>query len=203
MDCSRPLPKGSVLQLDGSPTTPCTAFFYTLSGNNCSSISTQIKSMDVDLAALNPGLDCSKPIKAGRSVCIERNDTFAFTVPVCVNYGLLTPEVTCNRLIQRTRSFPTELYRNNPGLICSSTIPASVSVVGSKIGVQICLKAEYWSFKLGRCKKGRTKPVSPSMACSAAYHFYGGDTGTAAEDFYDYNGEYCYGTIGVEVICVP
>ncbi|CAI5498453.1 unnamed protein product, partial [Closterium sp. Naga37s-1] len=30
IDCSQPLPKGSVLQLDGTPATPCTAFFYSL-----------------------------------------------------------------------------------------------------------------------------------------------------------------------------
>ncbi|GJP37034.1 hypothetical protein CLOM_g21491 [Closterium sp. NIES-68] len=30
IDCNQPLPKEIVLQLDGTPPTPCTAFFYTL-----------------------------------------------------------------------------------------------------------------------------------------------------------------------------
>ncbi|GJP56156.1 hypothetical protein CLOM_g15206, partial [Closterium sp. NIES-68] len=151
------LPKATVLQLDGILATPCTAFFYTLNSDTCSSITKQLNLTSADLAALNPGLDCSKPIKAGRSVCIERNAALAFTVPECVRYGVLTPLDTCKQLFRRTAvykesPFPelfrnpwVEFFCNNPGLTCSSTIPSSVSVVSSKIGVQVCLRAEYWS----------------------------------------------------------
>ncbi|GJP49797.1 hypothetical protein CLOM_g8965, partial [Closterium sp. NIES-68] len=211
IDCSQALPKGSVLQLDGAPATPCTAFFYTLNGDTCSTISNLVSMNEANLTALNPGLDCSKPIKGGRSVCLERNAAFAFTVPECVKYGMLTPLDTCDMLLQRTTNEPNlkgstwaELYRNNPGLTCSGTIPSSASAVGSKIGVQICLRAEYWSFKLGMCKKGRVKPVSPSMTCSAAYRFYDAPTTSAAvSKFYDYNAKSCSGTIGAKSICVP
>ncbi|CAI5498723.1 unnamed protein product [Closterium sp. Naga37s-1] len=144
VDCSHPLPKGTVLQLNGTPATPCTAFFYTLHGDLCSTISEQTNLVEAFITALNPGLDCSEPIKAGRSVCIERNPAFAFTVPECVKHGMLTPQDTCDRLLQRTVNEPNlsadhwaELYRNNPGLTCSDSIPASASVVGSKIGVQV------------------------------------------------------------------
>ncbi|CAI5949096.1 unnamed protein product [Closterium sp. NIES-64] len=66
IDCSKPLPKGSVLQLAGTPATPCTAFFYSLNEDTCESISTALNMEYEVLAALNPGLDCSTRIKAGR-----------------------------------------------------------------------------------------------------------------------------------------
>ncbi|CAI5498464.1 unnamed protein product [Closterium sp. Naga37s-1] len=210
IDCSQPLPKGSVLQLDGTPATPCTAFFYSLNGDTCASISTSLNLKYGDLATHNPGLDCSKPIKAGRSVCLERSAAFAFTVPECVRFGTLTPQDTCEQLLQRTsKSVPPSeansndnspggasasenawaaLYRNNPGLTCAATIPSSASAIGSNIGVQVCLRAEYWPFTVGLCKKGRAKPVQRTMACSAAYSFYGGPTSTAIARFYEYNG---------------
>ncbi|CAI5463026.1 unnamed protein product [Closterium sp. Yama58-4] len=213
IDCSQPLPKGSVLQLDGTPPTPCTAFFYSLNGDTCASITPALSLNEGSLVALNPGLDCSKPIKAGRSVCLERRAAFAFTVPECVRYGMLTPQDTCDRLIQRTSNSQggasasenpwAALYRNNPGLTCSATIPSSASAVGSNIGVQVCLRAEYWSFTMGFCKKGRAKPVQRSMACPAAYRFYGRPTSTAITRFYDYNGRSCSGTVGAKYICVP
>ncbi|CAI5535118.1 unnamed protein product [Closterium sp. Naga37s-1] len=173
IDCNQPLPKGSVLQLDGTPATPCTAFFYslndhdlsmafshiastkchfacfspTIQGDTCASITPVLSLNEASLAALNPGLDCSESIKAGRSVCLERNATFAFTVPECVRYGTLTPQDTCDRLIQRTSNSQggasasekawAALYRNNPGLTCSATIPSSASAVGTNIGVQV------------------------------------------------------------------
>ncbi|CAI5463008.1 unnamed protein product, partial [Closterium sp. Yama58-4] len=223
IDCSQPLPKGSVLQLAGTPATPCTAFFYSLNGDTCASISTLLNFNFGNLAPLNPGLDCSKPIKAGRSVCLERSAAFAFTVPECVRYGTLTPQDTCEQLLQRTgKSVPPSeanpndnspggasenpwaaLYRNNPGLTCAATIPSSASAVGSNIGVQVCLRAEYWPFTMGLCKKGRAKPVQRTMACSAAYSFYGGPTSTAIARFYEYNGRSCSGTVADKSICVP
>ncbi|GJP37037.1 hypothetical protein CLOM_g21494, partial [Closterium sp. NIES-68] len=201
IDCNQPLPKESVLQLDGTPPTPCTAFFYTLNRDTCASICKQLNFSQGSLTALNPGLDCTMPIKAGHSVCVERNATFAYTVPECVDHGVLTPQDTCERLLQRTTR--AELYRNNPGLTCSPNIPPSATAVGSNIGVEVCLKAEYWPFKLGMCKKGRVKPVSPSMACSAAYRYYGGATSTAVDVFNDYNSKSCSGKIGSKYICVP
>ncbi|CAI5502263.1 unnamed protein product [Closterium sp. Naga37s-1] len=161
VDCSGPLPRGTVLQLSGTPATPCTTFFYSLHGDLCSTIADQASLDELSLPALNPGLDCSEPIKAGSSVCIERNPAFAFTVPECVKHGMLTPQDTCERLLQRTVNEPNlsadhwaELYRNNPGLTCSDSIPASASVVGSKIGVQVRSSAE-------KASKGETAVSVP------------------------------------------
>ncbi|CAI7853322.1 unnamed protein product, partial [Closterium sp. NIES-54] len=150
IDCSRPLPRNVVLQLGKSLLIPCTAFFYTISSDTCWSISAQLGLTTNNLTALNPGLDCSEPIKAGRSLCVERNATFAFTVPKCLRYGVLTPQDTCERLLRQVaggEGDPTgaaevnamrwaELYRNNPGLICSDVIPITASAVGSNTGVQ-------------------------------------------------------------------
>ncbi|CAI5498473.1 unnamed protein product [Closterium sp. Naga37s-1] len=156
IDCSQPLPKGSVLQLAGTPATPCTAFFYSLNVRPAAFLPTPQHALDQittslnfnygSLTTLNPGLDCSNPIKAGRSVCLERSAAFAFTVPECVRYGTLTPQVTCEQLLQRTSNSQggasasenqwAALYRNNPGLTCSATIPSSASAIGSNIGVQ-------------------------------------------------------------------
>ncbi|CAI5514509.1 unnamed protein product, partial [Closterium sp. Naga37s-1] len=104
------------------------------------------------LTALNPSLNCSEPIKAGRSLRVERNATFAFTVPQCSRYSVLTPQDTCERLLRQVEGSggdPTgtaevnamrwaELYRNNPGLICSDVISTTASAVGSNTGVQVC-----------------------------------------------------------------
>ncbi|CAI5522592.1 unnamed protein product, partial [Closterium sp. Naga37s-1] len=150
IDCSRPLPRNVVLQLGNPLLIPCTAFFYTISSDTCWSISTQLGLTSSNLTSLNPGLNCSEPIKAGRSLCVERNATFAFKVPRCSRYGVLTPQDTCERLLRQVEGSegdPTgtaevnamrwaELYRNNPGLICSDVIPTTASAVGSNTGVQ-------------------------------------------------------------------
>ncbi|GJP37032.1 hypothetical protein CLOM_g21489 [Closterium sp. NIES-68] len=199
VDCTQPLTKGSVLQLNGTPTTPCTAFFYSLNGDNCASIGVKLKFDVSRLTSLNPGLDCSGVIQAGGSVCVERNTALAYMVPVCTSSGVLTREDTCDRLLQRTTT--AELYRNNPGLTCSPNIPSSASAVGSKIGVEVCLSATYWPFKEGLCTKGRMKNVKPSLACSAAYRFYDG----SIAKFADYNrGKRCSENIGsTNYLCVP
>ncbi|GJP37033.1 hypothetical protein CLOM_g21490, partial [Closterium sp. NIES-68] len=193
------LTQGSVLQLNGTPTTPCTAFFYSLNGDSCSSISEKLKFDVSRLTSLNPGLDCSQVVKAGRSVCVERDAALAYTVPVCTSSGVLTREDTCDRLLRRTTT--AELYRNNPGLTCSPNIPRSASAVGSKMGKEVCLSATYWPFKEGLCTKGRMKNVKPSLACSAAYRFYDG----SIAKFADYNrGKRCSENIGsTNYLCVP
>ncbi|CAI5980635.1 unnamed protein product [Closterium sp. NIES-64] len=151
-----------VLQLGSPLLVPCTAFFYTLSGDTCWSISAQLFLTTSNLTTLNPGLDCSEPIKAGRSLCIERNATFAYTVPRCLQYGMLTAQDTCERLLLQVAGSEddpsragkenatrwAELYRNNPGLICSSVIPVSASAVGSNTGVQVRGRGELgWGCK--------------------------------------------------------
>ncbi|CAI7856693.1 unnamed protein product [Closterium sp. NIES-54] len=137
--------------------------FSTLQSDTCWSISAQLGLTTNNLTALNPGLDCSEPIKAGRSLCVERNATFAFTVPQCLRYGVLTPQDTCERLLRQVaggEGDPTgaaevnamrwaELYRNNPGLICSDVIPITASAVGSNTGVQVCGGEENGSGRRG------------------------------------------------------
>ncbi|CAI5502245.1 unnamed protein product, partial [Closterium sp. Naga37s-1] len=120
-------------------------------GDNCSSISTHLGFASTDLIILNPSLDCSKPIKAGHSLCLERNATFAFTNPKCLQYGMLTAQDTCEGLLQKglesgeeepegpvavTAESWVDLYRNNPGLICPRTTPASSATVASVNSVQ-------------------------------------------------------------------
>ncbi|CAI5994619.1 unnamed protein product [Closterium sp. NIES-64] len=155
-DENHPLPRNLVLQLGSFLLVPCTAFFYTLSVS-CRPWRHMLVHQrpgghhQINLMALNPGLGCSEPIKAGRYLCVERNATFAFTVPRCLQYGVLTAQDTCERLLQQVAGSEedpsgavkvnamhwAELYRNNPGLICSSVIPVSASAVGSNSGVQV------------------------------------------------------------------
>ncbi|CAI5480196.1 unnamed protein product [Closterium sp. Yama58-4] len=178
--CNQPLPQGKVITLGGTPTTSCTAFFYALKGDTCSSISVHLGLASMYLASLNPGLDCSEPIKAGRSLCIERNATFTFTVPRCLQYGMLSAQDTCESLLLQsmdssgggstgvqlvTAASWTELYRNNPGLICPRTIPASSATVASEASTQVCLKSDYESIDTYTCKIGRRKVVSPLLTC--------------------------------------
>ncbi|CAI5981220.1 unnamed protein product, partial [Closterium sp. NIES-64] len=222
IDCSQPLPPGKVIQLGSNSPKPCTAFIYTLEGDNCSSISTQLKLSVAYLAALNPSLNCSEPIKAGRSLCLERDATMAYTVPQCLQYGTLTAQDTCESLMLQsmqtgedgsagtgvvTAASWAELYRNNPGLICPRTTPPSTATAASKTSVQVCLKADYDSFSDLGCKKGRLKLVSPNLACPGVLNFYGGGKpggkpGTVAK-FYEYNGRTCSDTVGSSTICVP
>ncbi|CAI5534928.1 unnamed protein product, partial [Closterium sp. Naga37s-1] len=138
IDCSQPLRKGSVLRLVGAPDIPCTAFFYALKSDTCSSMSSQLSLSKEDLAKLNPGFDCSlNGLKAGQSVCIERSSNFAYTVPECLRYGTVTAQTTCEGLLEKstkekgakvTGSDWADLYRNNPGLTCSSAVPSNTQV---------------------------------------------------------------------------
>ncbi|CAI5473170.1 unnamed protein product [Closterium sp. Yama58-4] len=206
--CTKALPKGRRLRFVDTPAIPCTAYFYTLSGDTCLSIAKSLRTSVNDLMNLNPGLDCTQTIKAGRSICVERNDTYAYTVPECVKYTILTADDTCEKMLQgqglqNDPSVWAELYRNNPGLLCSNVVPSSASAVGSNAGVEVCLKAEYWPFELGKCTKGRPKNVSPSLSCSAVYSYYGGTMTQAAADFNTYNGNACAKNVGAKFICVP
>ncbi|CAI5498715.1 unnamed protein product, partial [Closterium sp. Naga37s-1] len=206
--CTKALPKGRTLRIVNTPAIPCTAYFYTLSGDTCLSIATSLRTTVTDLLNLNPGLDCVQTMKAGRSICVERNETYAYSVPECVKYTILTADDTCEKMLQgqglqNDPSIWAELYRNNPGLLCSKVVPSSASAVGSNAGVEVCLKAEYWPFELGKCNKGRPKNVSPSLSCSAAYSYYGGTMTQAAGDFNTYNGNACAKNVGSKFICVP
>ncbi|CAI5515861.1 unnamed protein product [Closterium sp. Naga37s-1] len=204
--CSQALPKEAVLKIAGTPAIPCTGFFYTLNGDKCNSIASSMGITKDDLMALNPGLSCTQAIKPGRSLCVERNASYAYTVPKCVKYATLTAQDTCGKLLEGAGnqkvepSSWAELYRNNPGLVCSGAIPSGASAVGSNTGVQVCLRAEYWSFELGRCTNGRQKPVKPSLPCSGAYRFYR-NTGMKVDDAFDYyNGGRCAGTVGGDYV---
>ncbi|CAI5502227.1 unnamed protein product, partial [Closterium sp. Naga37s-1] len=148
INCNKPLQKNTVLQVIGGPAIPCTAFFYTLKGDTCPSIASQVGLNQSRLTGLNPGLDCSKVVRPGQSVCVERNATYAYTVPQCVKYGMLTKQDTCERLLERmtdrddssranSASLWAQLYRNNPGLVCSDPIPDSVASAGSNAGVEV------------------------------------------------------------------
>ncbi|CAI5464605.1 unnamed protein product, partial [Closterium sp. Yama58-4] len=212
--CDQPLPQGKVIALESAPATPCTAFFYALKGDTCSSISVQLGLASTYLASLNPGLDFSEPIKAGRSLCIERNATFAFTVPRCLQYSMLSPQDTCESLLLQSMDSSGDgstgvqvmtaswigLYRNNPGIICPRTTPASSASVAS---TQVCLKADYESINSNTCKMGRLKVVSPLLPCSGAFSFFGGAKFGAAAKFAEYNGRACAETVGVQSLCVP
>ncbi|CAI7837997.1 unnamed protein product, partial [Closterium sp. NIES-53] len=149
--CNQTLPQGKVIALGSAPATPCTAFFYALKGDTCSSISIQLGLASTYLASLNPGLNCFEPIKAGHSLCIERNATFAFTVPRCLQYGMLSARDTCESLLLQsmnssgdgstgaevvTATSWTELYRTNPGIICPRTIPDSSATIASGASTQ-------------------------------------------------------------------
>ncbi|CAI6002744.1 unnamed protein product [Closterium sp. NIES-65] len=149
--CTNALPRGTVIQLIDTPAIPCTAYFYSLSGDTCVSIADSVRLTRDDLMDLNPGLDCTQTIKPGRSICVERNETYAYSVPECVKYATLTAQDTCERLLQglglqNNPSNWAELYRNNPGLVCASTIPGSSLAVGSNAGVQLGEDVQ-WRFR--------------------------------------------------------
>ncbi|CAI5462063.1 unnamed protein product [Closterium sp. Yama58-4] len=196
IDCDQPLPKGTVIQLAGAPEKPCTAFFYALKGETCSYINARFGFGATGLSDLNPGLYCSpRGLDSGQSVCIERSSAYAYTVPECLKYGTLTSLDTCEGLLQKTAgSSWADLYRNNPGLTCSSTIPRNFQV-------QVCLRADYWPFTASVvCKKGKSKKVDVKDSCSTVMV-----TGrfTSSAQFAEYNGKICSGTVGSRSICVP
>ncbi|CAI7789774.1 unnamed protein product, partial [Closterium sp. NIES-53] len=208
VDCTKPLAINTTLSVGGSPEVPCTSYFYALQGDTCRSMAYQLIMTRSKLIELNPGLDCAVPIKPGRSVCIERSAAYAYTVPLCLKYGVMLAQDSCERMLQGLAGDVNAttwamLYRTNPGLVCSQVIPTSIAAVGSNIGVQVCLRVEYWPFTLGRCNKGRAKNVSPTLSCPGAYSFYDADKKKASAKFTTYNGNACAGNVGGKFICVP
>ncbi|CAI5507759.1 unnamed protein product [Closterium sp. Naga37s-1] len=119
IDCSKPLKRGTTLNIKPpSPIVACTTFFFTVN-------------------SLSPG----------RSLCLERNPELVSTAPVCLQYAMLTAQETCERLLKGSVAIVNAaawaaLYRNNPGLVCSNTIPGSASAAGSNTGVQVRGQAE-------------------------------------------------------------
>ncbi|CAI5996491.1 unnamed protein product [Closterium sp. NIES-65] len=149
IDCSKPLKRGTTLNIKPpSPIVACTTFFFTVNGDTCDSIINRVQmATDGTFAALNPGVDCSKSLSPGRSLCLERNPELVSTSPVCLQYAMLTAQETCERLLKGSVAIVNAaawaaLYRNNPGLVCSNTIPGSASAAGSNTGVQVRGQAE-------------------------------------------------------------
>ncbi|CAI5992092.1 unnamed protein product [Closterium sp. NIES-65] len=142
VDCTKPLAISTTLSVGGSPEIPCTSYFYALQGDTCRSMAYQLIMARSKLIELNPGLDCAVPIKPGRSVCIERSAAYAYTVPLCLKYGVMLAQDSCERMLQGLAGDVNAttwamLYRTNPGLVCSQVIPTSIAAVGSNIGVQV------------------------------------------------------------------
>ncbi|CAI5476228.1 unnamed protein product [Closterium sp. Yama58-4] len=111
-------------------------------GDTCRSMAYQLVMTRSKLIELNPSLDCAVPIKSGRSVCIERSTTYAYTVPLCLKYGVMLAQDSCERMLQGlagdvNATMWAMLYRTKPGLVCSQVIPTSIAAVGSNIGVQV------------------------------------------------------------------
>ncbi|CAI5535836.1 unnamed protein product [Closterium sp. Naga37s-1] len=111
-------------------------------GDTCRSMAYQLIMTRSKLMELNPGLDCAVPIKPGRSVCIERSAAYAYAVPLCLKYGVMLAQDSCERMLQGLAGDVNAttwamLYRTNPGLVCSQVIPTSIAAVGSNIGVQV------------------------------------------------------------------
>ncbi|CAI7731993.1 unnamed protein product, partial [Closterium sp. NIES-53] len=211
--CTKVLKKGTTLNVKPpSPIVSCTAFFFTLDGDTCDSIAGRVYlPTDGTFVALNPGVDCSKGLSPGRSLCLERNPELVSTAPVCLQYAMVTAQDTCERLLKGTVATVDSvawavLYRNNPGLVCSNTIPGSASAAGSNTGVQVCLRAEYWNFQLGSCVKGKPESISPRATCSSVLQKYYDNNALL---YKQYNGnQACAGTVGGSStrrtkVCVP
>ncbi|CAI7819064.1 unnamed protein product, partial [Closterium sp. NIES-54] len=213
IDCSKPLKRGTTLNIKpASPIVACTTFFFTVNGDSCDSIINRVQmASDGTFATLNPGVDCSKSLSPGRSLCLERNPELVSTVPVCLQYAMLTAQETCERLLKGSVAMVNvaawaALYRNNPGLVCSNTIPGSASAAGSNTGVQVCLRAEYWNFQIGACVKGKQESISPRATCSSVLLKYYDNNALL---YKQYNGnQACAGTVGGSStrrtkVCVP
>ncbi|CAI5465320.1 unnamed protein product [Closterium sp. Yama58-4] len=156
LDCTKPLEENKELNMAKEGVTPCSAFYYTLPGDKCPSIENFLKLEPDSLRELNPGFDCSSsaPLIASRSLCIERNWLAVAFMPVCLRTGFIQSKEGCAQLVESSKGKLSmlDLYRMNPGLVCNSDRSLNDAAKNNlQVQMQVCVKAEYQDFSLGRC----------------------------------------------------
>ncbi|CAI7796551.1 unnamed protein product [Closterium sp. NIES-53] len=84
------------------------------------------------LEQLNPGLDCSSPLPASHSLCIERNGRAAASIPSCLAAMFISSQVSCSQTVEASKGAISmvELFRMKLGLVCRNDVPTRAGVPG-------------------------------------------------------------------------
>ncbi|GJP80179.1 hypothetical protein CLOP_g10400, partial [Closterium sp. NIES-67] len=194
LDCAggEPLQENQDLIMTKANVIACSAFYYTLPSDTCSSIDTYLK-LRGSLETLNPDLDCSD-IKPSRSLCIERSPIPLGPVHACRKSAVITTVDDCTQAGNAPGSgiSMVDLYRMNPGLVCDPAKGLKGGAGGS-MKLQVCVDAEYLDYSVGRCVEGKTKYFKADTPCVSilAKEFKG-----KRADFEKYNKRKCATTIG-------
>ncbi|GJP76262.1 hypothetical protein CLOP_g6630 [Closterium sp. NIES-67] len=183
----------------------CSAFYYTLPSDTCSSIEKFLK-LSGSLEKLNPGIQCLS-LDASRSLCIERNSTALGPVRKCHKTAIITKMDDCTNAGNVPGSGITmvDLYRMNPGLVCDPAKGLKGDASGS-MKVEVCVDAEYDDYSMGKCSGGgKLKYFKADTPCVSllAREFKG-----KRADFRALNKRECATTIGGKpqehvALCIP
>ncbi|CAI5501578.1 unnamed protein product [Closterium sp. Naga37s-1] len=128
--------KGKVLKVPAPNNLPaCSAYYYTYSSDTCAFLALSSSTLE----QLNPDLDCGSPLPALHSLCIERNARAAASIPSCLVTTFITTQASCSQTLDASKGAISmvELYRMNPGLVCSNAVPTPAGVPGDKLGVTV------------------------------------------------------------------
>ncbi|GJP38680.1 hypothetical protein CLOM_g23103 [Closterium sp. NIES-68] len=204
IDCSDRLPWNQPLNMAKANVDACSAFYYTLPSDTCSSIETFLK-LSGSLEKLNPGIQCLS-LDASRSLCIERNSTALGPVRKCHKTAIITKMDDCTNAGNALGSGITmvDLYRMNPGLVCDPAKGLKGDASGS-MKVEVCVDAEYDNYSMGKCSVGKLKYFKADTPCVSllAREFKG-----KRADFRALNKRECATTIGGKpqehvALCIP
>ncbi|GJP72571.1 hypothetical protein CLOP_g3288 [Closterium sp. NIES-67] len=177
VDCTSPLPIGTVLVLNPPPSlAPCSVFYTTTEGDTCLSVAQYFDladhcSFDVPCEAafqlLNPGVDCSLEdgLQPDQAVCVERSVEAAGLIPVCSQYYLVQSGETCEaiRNVPNPPLSPVDFFRLNPGIKCNRLIPETGLDIST--GFEACIQASD-RYTAGTCPKTKGYVASASDRCS-------------------------------------
>ncbi|CAI5509255.1 unnamed protein product, partial [Closterium sp. Naga37s-1] len=145
VDCSTALTRGQTLNVsERDDLTSCSVFYYIQKGDTCESVAASLAISSLSLENLNPGVDCSSPLPPSRSLCIEREDgADDGSGEYCNTVYSVSGTSSCAQVVKDFEfSSLLELYRLNPGLVCYSSLTASLGVSQRRLSIAGLLSEE-------------------------------------------------------------
>ncbi|CAI5460711.1 unnamed protein product [Closterium sp. Yama58-4] len=111
---------------------------HPMQGDTCESLAASLAISSLSLQELNPGFNCSSPLPASRSLCIEREDgADDGRGEYCNTDYSVSGTTSCAQVVQDFEFYSLiELYRLNPGLVCYISQTANRELPGVPGAVQ-------------------------------------------------------------------
>ncbi|CAI5962708.1 unnamed protein product [Closterium sp. NIES-64] len=113
-------------------------------GDTCESVAASLGISSLSLESLNPGVHCSSPLPPSRSLCMEREDgADDGSGEYCNTVYSVSGTSSCAQVVNDFEfSSSLELYRLNPGLVCYSSLTASLGVSQRRLSIAGLLSEE-------------------------------------------------------------